>query len=562
MDEQNLGPEQSPEGVPLEERTLSRGKLLKTAGAVGAGLAIGGITGKAKAFSPSSRNAALSKLRLEKGMVGGPVGFPGAQRYQYGPNTAPGRAVLGLKRLTNNGKKPITLNWRIWNGAVGQFTAPYPANAPTVAAQLFKETGVKINFVQDTPNDNDAKNVQTLATRDGSLNILQTGLTDNGSYAASGMLLKLDPYVARYKPDWADPKWGYAGGKPTVALMNMFNGSAYSVSFDGDYQVWVYRIDLFDNAANQKAFKAQYGYDLVGFPQTWKEHDDVAAFFTKKDGSLYGSGDLKSPYWGYVNWMMRYVTSAAPNQYYFSPTGKPLVNGPAGIRATKEHLASLAWTYPGATQASSIWPQQYAAMGAGQLAMASMFSNCTKFIPGNPSFDKGFGKYMRTAMAPGRMVGGKLVRRSVIYFNAQFAVNAFSNKKLHEAAYLALQWAGSGQIFSWMAGNPAGYFDPHGNSQFNDPLVRASYKPDMCDTLKIVVPNTAPPIAGIRGANDYTAVLDTQLQNALSKQISPEQAMAATAAGWEKITNRYGRANQAKSIVANRAAWPTGYKYS
>jgi multiple sugar transport system substrate-binding protein len=560
MDEQNLGSDQSAADSPLEDRSFSRGKLLKTAGIAGAGIAFGGLAGKAKAWTPSSHNAALAKNRLEKGMVGGPTGFPGAQRYQYGPNTAPGRAVLGLKRLTNNGKKPLTLSWRIWNGAVGQFTSPFPKSAPTVAAQLEKETGVKINFIQDTPDNNDSKNLQTLATRDGSINILQTGITDNGTYAASKMLLNLDPYVAKYKPDWTDPKWGYAGGRPTMALMNMFNGSVYSVSFDGDYQVWAYRIDLFDNAKNQRDFKAKYGYDLQDFPKTWKQHDDVAAFFTQPSNNLYGSADLKNPAWGYINWMMRYVSSAAPNQYYFSPTGKPLVNSPAGIRATQEHVKSLAWTYPDALSKS--WPDQYAAMGAGQVAMASMFSNCTKFIPGNPSLDKGFGKYIRTALAPGRMVGGKLVRRSVIYFNAQFAVNAFSDKKLYEAAYLALQWAGSGQIFSWMAGNPAGYFDPHGNSQFTDPLVRSSYKPFACNELKIIVPNTAPPIAGIHGANDYTSVLDTQLQKALTKQISPAQAMAATAAGWEKITNRYGRAKQAKSILANRAAWPTGYKYS
>jgi multiple sugar transport system substrate-binding protein len=559
MDEQNLGPEQNPEDVPLEERTVSRSKLLKTAGAVGAGLAIGGITGKAKAFSPSSRNAALSKNRLEKGMVGGPVGFPGAQRYQYGPNTAPGRAILGLKRLTNNGKKPITLNWRIWNGAVGQFTQPFPTGAPTVAAQLLKETGVKINFVQDTPDNNGQKNLQTLTTRDGSTNILQTQITDNGDFAEGKMLLNLDPYVAKYKPDWADPKWGYAGGPTTEALMNKYNGSVYSVSFDGDYQVWAYRIDLFDNSANQKAFKAQYGYDLVGFPETWKQHDDVAAFFTKKDGSLYGSGDLKNPYWGYVNWMMRYVTAATPNQHYFGPNAKPLINSAAGIKATKEHVASLAWTYPDTLSKS--WPEQYAAFGAGQLAMASMFSNCTKFITKGSSLDKGYGQYLRTALAPGRMVNGKLVRRSVIYFNAQFAVNRFSSSKLYEAAYLVLQWAGSGQIFSWMAGNPAGYFDPHGNSQFTDPLVRASYKPYACEQLKIIVPNTAPPIAGMRGANDYTTSLDNNLQKALTKQVSPAQAMAATASAWEKTTNRYGRAKQAKAIHAGLAAWPTTYKY-
>ena len=340
---------------------------------------------------------------LARGMIGGPTGFSGAQRYQYGPNSAPGRAIEGLKRLTNNGKKPITLTWRIWDGAVGQMNVPFPKGAPAVSKQLEKEAGVKIKFILDPPQANDQKNLQTLATRNGSVNILQTNLIDNGDYAEGKMLRNLDEFVAKHRPDWADPKWGYAGGNTTVALMNKYNGSYYAVSFDGDYAVWAYRIDLFDNAKNQRDFKAKYGYDLVGFPTTWKEHDDVAAFFTKSDGSLYGSSDLKNPYWGYVNWMMRYVTSAAPNQQYFDPkTAKPLVNGPAGIRATKEHVDSLAWTYPDTLSKS--WPEQYAAMGAGQVAMASMFSNVTKFIVKGSPLDKGFGDKIRTAMAPGRTV--------------------------------------------------------------------------------------------------------------------------------------------------------------
>ena len=95
MDEQNLGSEQSGDDVPLTDRSFSRGKLLKTAGIAGAGIAFGGIAGNAKAWTPSSRNAALSKNRLERGMVGGPTGFPGAQRYQYAANTAPGRSAFG-----------------------------------------------------------------------------------------------------------------------------------------------------------------------------------------------------------------------------------------------------------------------------------------------------------------------------------------------------------------------------------------------------------------------------------------------------------------------------------
>jgi len=42
----------------------------------------------------------------------------------------------------------------------------------------------------------------------------------------------------------------------------------------------------------------------------------------------------------------------------------------------------------------------------------------------------------------------------------------------------------------------------------------------------------------------------------LSKQTSPEAAMAAAAAAWEKITNRRGRAKQVKALKAQQAAWP------
>jgi multiple sugar transport system substrate-binding protein len=119
-----------------------------------------------------------------------------------------------------------------------------------------------------------------------------------------------------------------------------------------------------------------------------------------------------------------------------------------------------------------------------------------------------------------------------------------------------LQWLSSRHIFDWLTGNPAGYMDPNRVSALSDPLVRASYKPYACDKLKEIIPHTAPPILAIRGAREYTQALDTNLQKALTKQISPEQAMSATAASWEKITNRIGRAKQIAAIKANRAAWP------
>jgi multiple sugar transport system substrate-binding protein len=544
--------EQSADRIPgndqPEDKRVSRSSLLKAAGAAGAGLAFGGLAGGAKAWTPSARNAHLSKRTLEKGMIGGPTGFAGAQRYQYGPNTAAGRAVLGLKRLTNNGKKRIDLKMRMWNGATGQLSVPFPKGAPSVADQLLKETGVKLHLTAIAPTDQITKNLQTISTRDGSNHILISSVEDNGDYAEAGLARNLDPFVARHKPDWNQD---YAGGPTAVSMQNQYNGHYYAVSLDGDYQVWVYRQDLFEDAKNGRDFKAKYGYDLA-FPKTWKQQADVAEFFTR--GDMYGSIDLKNPYWGYSNWMMRYVSGAFPNQYYFDLNAKPLINSKQGIQATAEHVASMAWTYKDTLSKS--WPEQYAALGAGNAAMATTFSNVTKFITAGSPLDKGFGKYLRTEVAPGRNVNGKLVRRSILYFNNQFVVNNFSSKKMHEPAYLVLQWLSSRQVFDWYTGNPAGYLDPNHKSALDDPLVRSSYKPYACDKLKQIIPHTAPCILAIRGAREYTQALDQNLQKAITKQISPEKAMADTAAAWEKITNRIGRAKQIAAIKANRAAWP------
>jgi len=290
------------EGEDASGRGLSRKHFVAGAGAAGAALMLGQGSAAAKGWSAGAYNRHLGKKALSRGMAGGPTGFPGASRYQYPDNSAEGRAIAGLRKLTNNGKSPITLKWRIWNGAVGQLNKPFPTKtAPTVQQQLEKESGIKLQFVLSTPDNNDQKNLQTISTRDGSLQIVQmNGYNTNGDMRAAGLLRPLDDFVKKYKPDWTDPKWGLAGGATTNALLNQFNGETVSVATDGDYQVWAYRIDLFDNAKNQKDFKAKYGRDLE-FPKTWEHHAQVAEFFTQPDKKLYGSVDLKNPYWGYVN---------------------------------------------------------------------------------------------------------------------------------------------------------------------------------------------------------------------------------------------------------------------
>ena len=70
----------------------------------------------------------------------------------------------------------------------------------------------------------------------------------------------------------------------------VWNGKVLSQTMDGDVHTYTYRIDLFENPDNQKAFKAKYGYDLAP-PKTWKQYLDIAEFFQQPDKGLWGTAE-------------------------------------------------------------------------------------------------------------------------------------------------------------------------------------------------------------------------------------------------------------------------------
>jgi multiple sugar transport system substrate-binding protein len=67
------------------------------------------------------------------------------------------------------------------------------------------------------------------------------------------------------------------------------SGSYYAYPTEGDANGFAYRMDLFEDADNQAAFEAAYGYPLA-VPETWDQLRDIAEFFTRPDDGLYGIG--------------------------------------------------------------------------------------------------------------------------------------------------------------------------------------------------------------------------------------------------------------------------------
>jgi multiple sugar transport system substrate-binding protein len=533
-------------GVTGLHSSIGRRHVLKAAGSAAAITAAVGIAPRFLVV-----RSARADTGLANGMVGGPTGFAGAERYQYGPDTPEARAIEGIKALAGAGKAPAKLVMMLSEGSVGQLTKPFPAGAPAIKDLFEKEAGIKLAIV-GVPNGQEyTRTLRDITGKAGAFDIYATEWNRLGDLAETKGLLKMDEFVEKYRPQWDEPGRGYVGGAKGVALLNEYRGHTYGVSLDGDFQCWIYRKDLFEDSKEQAAFRSGYGYDLA-FPKSWRQLDDVATFFHRPDKGLFGCTDLRNPGWGFTNWYQRFCSTASPNQYLFDDDGTPLINAEHGILATKEYVESLKYHSPDAL--SWGWPEQYGNMAIGGAAMSCAFPNMPKLLD-NPANDNSrvTGR-LASAKAPGREVEGRTVSRSVLWLNLTASISAQTGHA--EAAYLLLQWLGSSRIYSWMTANPAGYFDPFQLANFSDPLVQESYHAYHIQTIRDVIPRAVPSI-NYPGATAYHKALGGNLTEALKGSKSAEQAMKDTETAWREITQQVGQKKVVDAIKASKAAWPT-----
>lgn len=525
---------------------MSRRRLLASGGRAAALVAVAGIA--PQFIRPGRAHAADA---LAEGMIGGPTGFPGAERYQYGPDTPEGRAIEAIKEMKGAGTAPSRIVLGLSDGSIGQLTQPFPAGAPSIKELWEKETGIPLEIVGVPNGEEFTRAMRDISTNGGAYDIYAVEWNRLGDLAETGGILNLDEFVEKHRPEWDDPERGYVNGEQGVALLNQYRGSTYGVSLDGDFQTWNYRTDLFEDESERRAFADQHGYELAP-PRTWKELDEISMFFYRPDEGLLGSTDLRNQGWGYTNWYQRYVSTASPNRFLFDEDGRPLINSEQGVLATQEYVDSLAYKSPDAI--SWGWPEQYGNFAQGGAAMTCAFSNLPKFLD-NPNNEgsKVTGK-IGSMLPPGREVDGNLVRRSVLWLNLSASVSSQASNP--EACYLFLQWLGSSRIYAWMTANPGGYFDPFRLSCFDDPLVRETYHAYHMDVVRETVERTVPTI-NYPGATAFHNALDENLMAALTRSKTAEQAMADTEREWQRVARRIGEDKLLEAIRSNKQAWPT-----
>ena len=263
-----------------------------------------------------------------------PHGLRGAERYQYDETMSEGRAVEGMRKLKAEGKAPEKLNILMTDGAIGHFTNPWPPDGPTLQSIWEAETGVKLEFIPVSPEEQFNKVIQDVTTGSAAYDVYTFGYAAMGDLSEANGIAPLGEWIDKHGADFADPE----RGMPTPESYDMlykYGGEPRSVCYDGDAQVWVYRRDLTEDPANQKEFGDTYGWE-IGPPRTWGECDQLAEFFTSK--GMLGNGNMMSHFWGISTWYNRYVSKDNPNQHLFDDEGNPLIDTDAGIQATEEHV--------------------------------------------------------------------------------------------------------------------------------------------------------------------------------------------------------------------------------
>ncbi len=459
--------------------------------------------------------------------------------------------------------KGTTLNILVAKITVGDCLKHY-------VPQWEEQTGGKVN-VAEVPIDSLHQQIfSDLSSGLGKYDAYMTGCWFYGDFFVPN-----DPYIISTEKFLADPKHAYWDPDqwiPSMRKLYSWNGKIYGTLMDGDAQALYFRKDVFAKKDVQDKFKAKYNYDLPAPPKTTKEYHDITDFFTGWDWNGDGQNDWGISLHAKVNeqGFFHFLTLSAPfvispdNKYYFfnPETMKPLINSEGHLRALEDYVKFLA-----------NGPREQIAWTLGQ--------GWDLFLAGHSATEPTWGDLPTLAQDPktskvqGKM-GAAPLPGTTEAFNPitgqwkKYDLNQVGNtnggtwhcvisrlSKKQEATYDFLSLMANKKNALWNAatgwtgvqpGMKFEYFPPVGTGNIAEWKALGWNEDDAVEYLKAYYAVLAAPVQQeylrIPGAAEYWHELDVNISAVLGGQMQPKAALDATAAAWEKITDRYGRDKQ------------------
>ncbi|GAB3577756.1 type 2 periplasmic-binding domain-containing protein [Hymenobacter daeguensis] len=167
--------------------------------------------------------------------------------------------------------------------AVRQF-GPFESAMAKLWAGFCQETGCQL-AVEMVPMDLHELHTSLLTDRglqNGTWDVAHINTDWLAEAHAAAALENLTPYLNENPP--ADFPQGWS---PSLLAMQQYGAAVLGLPFHDGPECLIYRRDLFENPAEQAAFRQQHGRDLRP-PQTWAEFQAVARFFHRPAENRYG----------------------------------------------------------------------------------------------------------------------------------------------------------------------------------------------------------------------------------------------------------------------------------
>ena len=522
-----------------KDNRISRRGLLLTGGKVA-------IYGAAIGIAPRYTGPAWRAGILAPGMIGGPTGFPGAERYQYGADTPEGRAVEAAKALKAAGKAPTKIVLGLSDGSIGQLTQPFPEGAPSIKDLWEKETGITLEIV-GLPNGQEfTKTMQDISTKARRVRHLRRRVEPPGRPRRDRR--HRQARRLRRRPT------GRSGTIRSAAMSTARRACRCSTSIAA-------RPTASRSTATSRPGSTAPTCSTTRPSRRPSRTSSATTLRRRAPGSSSTRSPalLPPPRQGPVrldrpaqpglglHQLVPALRLDGPRRTSScsTTTATPLINsetrhqGDAGIRRPRSPTIRP-------TRSRWGWPEQYGNFANGGAAMTCAFSNLPKFLDNAGQHRLEGDRQDRLDAAAGPR--HRWQASSAVRCCGSTVGMVSRSRKNPEACYLFLQWLGSSRIYAWMTANPGGYFDPFRLSDFTDPLVRETYHDYHMDVVRETVARTVPTI-NYPGATAFHNALDENLMAALTKAKTAEQAMADTESEWKKITRRTGQEKIAEAIT-------------
>ncbi len=460
------------------------------------------------------------------------------------------------------------------SGPRGSISGPYYFWRP----YFEKLTGATYEVAEIPFGEFQAKILTDLATGQGMYDAITGPMFFMGDYVANDWIIPIDQYF----DDPRMPQWDRESIAEPIRKLLYFGDHWYAYNNDHDGMVIYYRRDLFTDPKWQAAFQEEYGYEFPLPPRTWQDLLDVAKFFNGKDWNGDGKPDhgitmhLKVGEQGFFNYLAlaaSFVVNPAPgddptkvtrynNVFWFDPeTMEPLINSPGHVRAL-ELMTELVGAGPRAMLGWGL-AEAWDVVLRGDAAMCFTFGDVGT-LSQDPRQSSIRGKQGVVAIPGSTEVYDLETKQWKKLDRPNFVANESGaswspviskySKNPDLVAYFCSLMATPpinhwNVAWGWTGVDPGTTYDflpPYGKASIED-YVQTGY--DAEDVTEFLNANLemwfdyplSIPYLRIPGTADYIESLDIHLSEALSGQVSAQEALDRTARDWERITNRLGK---------------------